>query len=166
MNNYKIYIHRNKVNNKAYIGQTCYELQERWRNGKGYKSCTSFNRAIEKYGWDGFEHIVWATGLTEEEANQLETLLISLFETTDKNKGYNLCYGGANGKRSKETRERMSKAQLNNATSKKVLCVETNTIYPSLSEAGRVQGRTPQAIRHAILHNTKSNGFHWRYLEQ
>lgn len=165
MNNYKIYIHRNKTNNKAYIGQTHYELQERWRKGRGYKSCTSFNRAIEKYGWDNFEHIIWATGLTQEEANRMETLLIAIFDTTNKEKGYNLCYGGANGKRSKETRERMSKAQLNNATSKKVLCIELDTIYPSLSEAGRVYGCSPQAIRHAVVKGTRSKGYHWRYVE-
>ena len=40
----------------------------RWRNGNGYKPCVAFNRAIEKYGWDGFDHVILYSELTREEA--------------------------------------------------------------------------------------------------
>ena len=61
---YTIYIHRNKINNKAYIGQTCNDPKKRWENGNGYKKQPHFYNAIQKYGWDGFEHIIWGENLT------------------------------------------------------------------------------------------------------
>lgn len=62
--NYTVYMHTNKTNLKRYIGITGQTVQERWRDGKGYKSCILFNRAIQKYGWDGFEHEIVASNLT------------------------------------------------------------------------------------------------------
>ena len=69
-------------------------VRRRWSKGKGYKSQHLFGRAIEKYGWDGFEHIVLFTGLTEDEAKQMERDLIREFHTQDRDKGYNITDGG------------------------------------------------------------------------
>ena len=50
---YKIYAHINKINGKIYIGQTCRKnVNQRWRNGRGYINNVAFYRAIQKYGWD------------------------------------------------------------------------------------------------------------------
>ena len=49
-------MHRNKINGKIYIGQTCQNPQKRWDNGRGYETSTRFFNAILKYGWDNFEH--------------------------------------------------------------------------------------------------------------
>lgn len=50
-----VYMHKNKINNKVYIGQTHRTLEERSQaHGTGYKKCLLFWRAIEKYGWDNF----------------------------------------------------------------------------------------------------------------
>ena len=48
--NYKIYMHKNKINGKVYIGQTKQSLKNRWSNGYGYRECPKFWRAIQKYG--------------------------------------------------------------------------------------------------------------------
>ena len=69
MNNYTIYIHKNKINNKVYIGQTSQNPKKRWDNGRGYQSSPKFYNAILKYGWDNFEHIILYTNLTLEQAN-------------------------------------------------------------------------------------------------
>ena len=66
MNNYTIYIHRNKINNKLYIGQTCQTPEKRWDNGRGYKTSERFYNAIQKYGWNNFEHIILYTNLSLE----------------------------------------------------------------------------------------------------
>ena len=55
-----VYMHRLKLDGRVYIGQTCMSLRQRsGDNGYRYKSCTKFYNAIQKYGWDNFEHIVF-----------------------------------------------------------------------------------------------------------
>lgn len=93
-----IYLHRNKNNNKVYIGQTSQaNLNDRWKNGKGYSSCYYFYKAIQKYGWETFEHIILEQGnWTQEEANQKEQYYINLYQSTNPNYGYNITPGGSN----------------------------------------------------------------------
>lgn len=94
---YTIYMHKNKINNKVYIGQTIQNPKDRWKNGKGYKTCISFNNAIEKYGWENFEHIILEQGeWTQEEANNKEKIYIEKYDSTNPLKGYNITEGGSN----------------------------------------------------------------------
>ena len=52
-------MHRNKVNQKVYVGMTYQDPpQLRWKSPTLYKPCLLFYRAIQKYGWDKFEHII------------------------------------------------------------------------------------------------------------
>lgn len=115
-----VYIHKNKITNKAYIGITSLSPQKRWGpNGNGYNTQISFYGAIQKYGWDNFEHIIWAEGLTEKEAEKLEVILIALFKTNcckykNPTYGYNMTDGGEGGNgcvRSDEVRNKISIAQ-------------------------------------------------------
>lgn len=89
-------MHINKENGKVYIGITSQSLKDRWHNGKGYHGML-FERAINKYGWDGFEHIVVAEGLSKEEACTMEKELIAEYDATDNSKGYNSALGGEGG---------------------------------------------------------------------
>lgn len=50
MNNYTIYMHKNKINGKIYIGQTSQNPIKRWNNGRGYIDSSKFYNAILKYG--------------------------------------------------------------------------------------------------------------------
>lgn len=94
---FTIYMHRNKVNGKIYIGQTCQKPLYRWkRNGKGYMDCEIMWKAICKYGWNNFEHIILKENLTMEEANFYEKYYIKKFNTTNKKFGYNIRSGGKN----------------------------------------------------------------------
>lgn len=107
---YCVYVHINKINGKMYVGQTCQNPEKRWANGHGYTGSTYFYRAIQKYGWDNFEHEVVASNLTKEEADNFEKLLITTFNTMDENIGYNLTNGGdgmTGFKHSPETKEKM-----------------------------------------------------------
>ena len=134
-----IYQHLNKTNNKSYIGQTRQaNPTKRWGvNGKYYKKEKQpvFYKAIQKYGWHNFEHIVLEDNIkTQEEANLREQYYIKLFHTCifDANcNGYNMTYGGDSHmshpvseetknkisnklkgrKLTEETRKRMSEAQ-------------------------------------------------------
>ena len=92
--NYSLYIHTNKINHKKYVGITSREPKERWDYGCAYKSCTYFDRAIKKYGWNNFTHEVVLTNLTKEEAEEQERYNIALYRTNQQEYGYNLTEGG------------------------------------------------------------------------
>lgn len=112
-NNYTVYIHINKINNKKYIGITSQKVENRWRNGEGYQECIYFKNAIDKYGWDNFKHIILFTGLNKDEANNYEILLIELFQSNNRDKGYNLTSGGGGIKgikMSEDTKKKMSES--------------------------------------------------------
>lgn len=52
-------------------------------------------RAIEKYGWDNFDHVIVGTNFTFNEANILEISLIKSLNTLVCNgNGYNVSEGG------------------------------------------------------------------------
>lgn len=120
-NNYCVYMHINKINNKKYIGITCKQNPEdRWGpNGSKYKkNQPCFYRAIQKYGWENFDHIIWAENLFEYEAKSIEIALIETYKTNisrwhDEAEGYNMTDGGEGTKgheTSEETRRKMSEA--------------------------------------------------------
>lgn len=92
-NNYYIYKHISP-SNKVYIGITSLKPTRRWRNGNGYKSNSYFYRAIQKYGWNNFEHEILLEGLTKEEACEEEQKLIAMYDSRNPQKGYNLSTGG------------------------------------------------------------------------
>lgn len=88
-----VYAHINKANGNVYVGITSQKLSERFRNGNGYKKSTYFWRAIEKYGWNGFKHIVVAKGLSEQSAKEIERIVISSLKSQSIPL-YNLTIGG------------------------------------------------------------------------
>lgn len=90
--NYKVYIHITP-NGKRYVGLTTQKLANRWNSGKGYRKQKLFMRAIEKYGWDNIEHIVYEVD-SQKEMMYLEAYLIRYYNTTDKRYGYNITPGG------------------------------------------------------------------------
>ena len=54
---------------KYYIGITSQAVNKRWKNGKGYKSSPYFYNAIQKYGWNNFEHNILFTDLKKFSRN-------------------------------------------------------------------------------------------------
>ena len=73
-----IYMHKNKINGKVYIGQTCKSIELRsGKSGERYEHHPIFYRAIQKYGWNNIEHIVLSTQLSQNVAEELERTIIS-----------------------------------------------------------------------------------------
>ena len=96
---------RLKLDGRVYIGQTCMSLKQRsGNNGHRYKSCTKFYNAIQKYGWDNFEHIILYQNLTLDEANKKEKELIEQYNSIDN--GFNLVAGGRNHPWSEEDKKK------------------------------------------------------------
>lgn len=104
---YTVYMHKNKINGKIYIGITGQEPKVRWNNGVGYTQ-QHFKRAIKKYGWENFEHIIICAGLSKDEACKKEIELIKQYNSTDDKYGYNVATGGEinNGYHLDEERKR------------------------------------------------------------
>ena len=101
---YYIYKFTNKINNKAYIGQTN-NIEARKRNHKSdsfNKKSSGYNLlfhiAIRKYGWENFKFEILEEIPEEfgyEYVNEREMYFIQKYETQkDSNKGYNITYGG------------------------------------------------------------------------
>ena len=112
---YCVYVHTNKINGKKYVGQTVHgdRPHKRWDNGNGYLHCPYFYKAIQKYGWDNFEHEVVAKNLTAQEADNLEKLLIEKLNTMCPDKGYNLEPGGTKNKiLSEVTKKKISESHI------------------------------------------------------
>lgn len=92
---YCVYMHVNLINGKKYIGITCQRPEDRWgNNGKRYHDSPYFFKAIQKYGWNNFEHIILYHSLTQDEASQKEKELIAFYHANEEKYGYNLTDGG------------------------------------------------------------------------
>lgn len=90
-----MYVHTNKLNGKRYVGITSRLKPEyRWNGGRGYHENTHFYAAIQKYGWENFEHNILYTGLSFDEAISLEKSLIAEWNTQDIRYGHNMTSGG------------------------------------------------------------------------
>lgn len=92
MRKFIVYCHTLKSDGRKYVGITRQNPRQRWKYGAGYTSY--FRNAINKYGWDNFEHDILFENLTEEEAIQKEIELIKELDLTNREKGFNLCDGG------------------------------------------------------------------------
>lgn len=96
MKTFMVYKHLNKTNGKVYIGITSQKAEKRWGRGSKYGS-QHFGRAIKKYGWDNFDHIIIAENLSKEDACELEKILIKAYNSTNPLYGYNEAQGGDGG---------------------------------------------------------------------
>lgn len=106
---YIVYIHKNKINGKVYVGITHYTNPEkRWRGGKGYSINPHFTSSINKYGWDNFEHIIIFKNIPKEVACKEEQLLIKRFK--NRNLCYNISDGGESPSITESIKDKISKA--------------------------------------------------------
>lgn len=99
-----VYMLRNKVNGKYYVGKTVRSLAHRW-NGHKHSARTGsmlpIHCAIRKYGPDNFEvNVLYHATQEQTEAKLLEfeEFFIGVFRSTDQKYGYNVTEGGKGGK--------------------------------------------------------------------
>lgn len=112
-----IYKATNKINGKAYVGQTVFSLKIRRarhiNQTLNKQDNMYFHNALRKYGIKKFDWKILQKCDTIEELNRLEIHYIKLYDTF--NNGYNLTKGG-NGSvgciPSIETRQKISKAHI------------------------------------------------------
>ena len=97
MNNGIIYIIRNRVNNKVYIGQTIQKLERRWQAHicASKTKDTHLYKAMRAYGTDQFFIEVLEDNVSVEDLNQKEIDYIKKYNSY--NDGYNSTLGGESG---------------------------------------------------------------------
>ncbi len=93
-----VYLARNKVNGKGYVGKTTATMKIRKINHetmarRGSDECKHFHRALRKYGFDVFVWEVIHENENEDELNSIEREMIRLWKTRSPH-GYNLTDGG------------------------------------------------------------------------
>lgn len=188
MDEHIVYMHVNKVNQKKYVGIThCKNPNRRWMNGRGYMNNPHFAKAISKFGWDNFEHIIIAKGLSKEEACAIEKMIIQTNRTQDRKFGYNITDGGEFFTHSEESKQRMRENRkgkglhefseehkrkmrenhAGGADKKKVICCETGMIFESINEAARYIGKNKKVISNCcrkISHYNTAGGYHWEFV--
>lgn len=193
MSKYCLYVHINKINGKQYVGVTKQVPRSRWNNGYGYESQDKFYRAIKKYGWDNFEHLILCENKTREEIELLEIEEIKKRDSIRN--GYNISVGGWVTNHSEETKNKISnlrkgmkfseetrhklsvshkgihpteaqniKNMMNNPKRKEVICIETGIKYPSLRDAVRKTKITTIGAACNKMQKT-AGGKHWVYSE-
>jgi group I intron endonuclease len=105
-----IYALRNHKNDKVYIGQTWRSLKERMNTG--YEKSIYLNRAMEKYGKEQFYYDVLTIANTQEMADYWEIYFVKKYDSTNRDKGYNLREGGTHGPFPLQSRMKMSSSHL------------------------------------------------------
>lgn len=106
----------NISNNKIYIGQTI-DASKRWGAHLSFaknpeKTGQYIHRAMAKYGSINFIYEIIASCKTQEDANEVESLLISQYNSRDQEFGYNIKPGGNTAPHSEETKQKLREATL------------------------------------------------------
>ena len=150
---YCVYVHVSP-NGKHYVRQTGQKFWKRWGpNGNGYKNGNQkyFERAINKYGWDNFEHVILKENLTKEQADYWEKYYIQLWDTTNPDKGYNITSRG-NGERHKLSEE--TKKKISEMNKGRVLTEEWKKKI-SESQKGIKRGPNKKLLGHSVSEETR-----------
>jgi len=144
-----IYLLRNTVNDKVYVGQTWTPLKGRWNGGNGYLHCTHINNAIKLYGKQSFYYEILLVANTQKTANHWERYFIAKYQANNRVLGYNLTDGGSNGKPSSRLGARLTneqKAYLSKVLTGRVISIETRQ---KLSKAGKGRIMSREAVEKA-----------------
>lgn len=90
-----IYIIKNTINSKVYIGQTRTSVEQRWKEHLRHAQYGDqvINKAMRKYGINKF-YIETLEICSIELLDYREMYYIELYNSTDKSKGYNVSIGG------------------------------------------------------------------------
>lgn len=167
---YGIYVIRNTVNDKIYVGKTMMSFGDRWDCHKaqlngGYHENQHLQKAWNKYGKDSFEFEILhdCTGESVEFVNDLEIREIKIAK--DSGLSYNIHDGGDGGlllgkHLSEEARRKIGEKNRVNMTGRKA-SIETR-MKMSKSHKERISKWTQEdRERFGRISSEKSRGYKW-----
>lgn len=142
--NYIVYLHRNLLNSKVYVGITKQDVNKRWKNGHGYTKCKKFYNAILKYGWDNFEHVILCTTV-ESKAKLLEQELIKIYK--EQGISYNITDGGEDNIPSMLGKHHTEEARRKISEAGRRKCKESTKRKISIANSGERNGMYGKPMR-------------------
>ena len=111
----------NILSNKVYIGQSGnpdYRWSQHKSHARGNKSPQYIHYAMAKHGIENFIQEVIATCKNQDDANELESILIIQYNSRDKQFGYNIKPGGNVAPQAEETKIKIREATINQIATK------------------------------------------------
>ena len=144
------------ANGKRYVGQCKGDPKTRWgSNGHRYKTQFFYN-AIKKYGWNNIIHEIIAENVSQEKADEIEREYIKKYDTTNKDKGYNVEIGGKSG-------YWYFGEKVHNA--RPVICIETNQKWGCSADCARSLGVNLASLQESLYNGYKCIGNHYKYID-
>lgn len=160
-----IYLIRNKINDKLYVGQTIGSIRQRWAVHSNPKNKNIISKAVQKYGKHNFEISAVETISADnkemlfDKLNMLEKSYIQAWNCIAPF-GYNILLGGKNSSRpasvcakiskslkgrdsqktqlgKKFSQEHKDRMSRSSKWSKPVICIENQQIYSSVTNAAK-----------------------------
>jgi group I intron endonuclease len=149
-----IYKVTNKINGKIYIGQTKHSIEKRMKQHISGHCGRYFYSAIKKYGYLNFIFEIIDSCDNFEDLDKKEQYYIKLYNSDNKDKGYNMTSGGQLGmKYNKESRENLGKSRKGI-----VMSLETRQ---KISKAKKGHKQSIETIKKRIASHSGSK--HYRY---
>lgn len=152
--NYYIYLIVNKVNFKTYVGQR--KSNKKWNEDPYMGSGKLLKLAQNKYGIENFEKFLIQYCSTKEETDEAEKFWIKEYRSRGKAQ-YNIADGGqgSSGKRSEETKKKISEAKKGKHPS--------DEIKKKISET--LKGKHPSDETKKRMSEAKK-GKHWKLVDR
>lgn len=158
MNNYCVYIHTNLKNGKVYIGKAI-NPKNRWGTlGQKYKNCPRFWSAIQHYGWNNFSHSILEQNLSSDQAESKEQYYISLYDSTNPNKGYNMTKGGTGGNTHLQWNEKRKNEYKQQCVQENKRRIQETDWLQKLSQSQKKRWEKEKEL--GIIRNTPRGGTH------
>lgn len=147
-----IYICKNKIDGKSYIGQSQFSLTIRWRRHRVKAKMGSpyyFHNAIRKYGPEAFDcQVLWEGTVSKNTLDAMESTFIFMLDTKAP-LGYNISNGGRGNSGFKHSEE--ARAKIGLASKNRVFSPEARQNMSNARKGITLSEETKQKIRLANL---------------
>jgi group I intron endonuclease len=102
-----IYIFKNIINGKCYVGKTSRSLKRRLiehkTNSKKENPTSLLYKALQKYSWESFDICILEKNINIDKLDDREIFYIKQYNSYFENNGYNLTLGGDGGRMTTES---------------------------------------------------------------
>ena len=160
-----IYLWKNLINQKVYVGQTQNFYQRMKQYQRDNDSHRVIGKAFLKYGFDNFEVCILEQDIAVDNLDAREQYWLDFYECYNPEKGYNICQEASTTRGYKHSEETKYKMSVKN----KQRFIDHPEYKQAISE--RQRGRqasqaTKEKMSRSRLGNQNAKGSHWQMSEE